>query len=99
MLTPETERSSFYFWTHVRNFKLGDLAVSELVRENFLTALREDVTVIEGVQAGLDRFPDKAFVNIAVDAGPIRARRVLDALIEKERAGRPFLEVLRMAAE
>ena len=97
MVTPETARSSFYFWTHVRNFRTEDENVSAMVKENFLTAFREDVTVIEGVQEGLDRFPDKEFVNIAVDAGPIRARRILDELIDDERDGRPFLQVPRMA--
>lgn len=95
LVTPETETTSFYFWTHVRNFKLDDDAVSATVRENFLTAFTEDVEVIEGVQAGFDRFPDATPVNIAVDGGTIRARRIIDEWIDREGTPPP----LQMAGE
>jgi phenylpropionate dioxygenase-like ring-hydroxylating dioxygenase large terminal subunit len=85
LVTPSTARSSYYFWTHVRNFSLGDPEVSKTVRQQFLTAFTEDVMAIEGVQAGFDRFGDKAPVNISADGGGIRARRVLDRLIGEER--------------
>ena len=92
MITPETETSSFYFWTHVRNFDLDDDDVSAMIREQFLFAFNEDVAVIEACQRGLDTYPDVQQVNISVDGGPILARRVLDELIEAEQAGRPALE-------
>lgn len=86
LVTPSTDRSSYYFWTHVRNFSLGDPEVSKVVRQQFLTAFTEDVMAIEGVQAGFDRFPNAHPVNISADGGGIRARRVLDKLIREEEA-------------
>ena len=88
LVTPETAQSSWYFWTHVRNFSVDDQAVTDMVRKNFVETFTEDVAVIEGVQAGLNRYPDIPTVNLAVDGGAIRARRVIDNIIAEEEAGR-----------
>jgi vanillate O-demethylase monooxygenase subunit len=84
LVTPETAESSFYFWTHVRNFSTDDSAVTDMVRSNFVETFAEDVAVIESVQDGLKRYADMETINIAVDAGAIRARRVIDELIAEE---------------
>ena len=84
LVTPETAESSFYFWTHVRNFSVDDQAVTDMVRSNFVETFSEDVEVIEAVQAGLKRNTDKPVVNLAVDAGAIRARRVIDEMVTLE---------------
>lgn len=85
LITPETDQSSFYFWTHVRPFALDDAAVSDKIRAGFLEAFLEDVAVIEAVQEGRNRYPHIEPVNLAIDAGPIRARRVIDNLIAAEK--------------
>lgn len=87
LVTPETEDSAIYFWTHVRNFALGDEAVSGLIKEQFLIAFREDLAVIEGVREGLKRFTHLTPVNLAIDGGPHRARHIVDRMIAAERAG------------
>lgn len=86
LVTPSSEKSSYYFWTHVRNFRLGEADVSAVVKEQFITAFTEDVMAIESVQAGADRFPDRPIVNISADGGGIRARRILERLISEEAA-------------
>ena len=86
LVTPETAQSSYYFWTHVRNFATDDQAVTDMVRTNFVATFNEDVAVIEAVQAGLNRYSHLPVVNLAVDGGAIRARRVIDELIEAEAA-------------
>ena len=86
LVTPETAESSFYFWTHTRNFSVDDEAVTDMVRTNFVETFNEDVAVIEAVQDGLNRYPDIPTVNLAVDGGAIRARRVIDDLIDAEEA-------------
>ena len=57
LLTPETDRSAFYFYTHVRNFSSMTPDVSEQVKAQFREAFLEDVAVIEAVQRGNERFP------------------------------------------
>ncbi len=84
LVTPETEESATYFWTHVRNFALGDERVSATIREQFLIAFHEDLAVIEGVREGLKRFPDKVPVNLAIDGGAQRARHIVDRIIAGE---------------
>jgi phenylpropionate dioxygenase-like ring-hydroxylating dioxygenase large terminal subunit len=86
LVTPSTEKTSYYFWTHVRNFRLGEAEVSATVRAQFITAFTEDVMAIEAVQAGMDRFPDRRTVNISADGGGIRARRILQRLIDQDGA-------------
>jgi vanillate O-demethylase monooxygenase subunit len=86
LVTPETAESSFYFWTHVRNFAIDDAAVTEMVRGNFVETFAEDVAVIEAVQDGLKRYADAPVINLAVDAGAIRARRVIDDMVGQETA-------------
>ena len=86
LVTPETAESSFYFWTHVRNFAVDDKAVTDMVRGNFVETFAEDVDVIEAVHAGIKRYADAPEINLAVDAGAIRARRVIDDMLAEERA-------------
>lgn len=86
LVTPETAESSFYFWTHVRNFAVDDPAVTDMVRGNFVETFAEDVDVIEAVHAGIKRYADAPEINLAVDAGAIRARRVIDNMLAEERA-------------
>lgn len=86
LVTPETEDTATYFWTHVRNFALGDKAVSNMVREQFLIAFREDLAVIEGVRDGLKRHPQLTPANLAIDGGPNRARHVVERIVAAESA-------------
>jgi vanillate O-demethylase monooxygenase subunit len=84
LITPETARSSFYFWAHVRNFALGDAAMARFIKEQFTLAFHEDVAVIEAVQNANDRLPESPIVDLAIDAAPVRARRILARLIAAE---------------
>jgi len=85
LITPETDSSCFYFYTHVRNFAQQDAAVTQKVKDQFRIAFLEDVDVIEGVQAGNDRFPDRPRADAAFDKAPLMARRMLEKLIAAEK--------------
>ena len=84
MITPETDRSCFYFYTHVRNFALTEEQVDERVKSLFREAFLEDKTVIEGVQRGNERFPDSPRVDAAFDWAPMMARRVVERRARQE---------------
>ena len=88
LITPETGRSCFYFYTHVRNFALTDEQADRRVKDLFREAFLEDKTVIEGVQRGNERFPDSPRVDAAFDRAPMMARRTVERIAGREAAGR-----------
>ena len=83
-LTPETERSTHYFWHHARNFRLGDDAFTDDLRKMFSSALMEDVVTIAAQQTAFDRVGDHPMIDIHADTGAIQARRLLDERIAAE---------------
>ncbi len=85
--TPETERTSHYFFAFPRSFALGDAAMDKVFHEDFVDVFREDVAVLEAQQRMLDLAPDAPRIDINVDAAPLAARRMLDRMIAAERDG------------
>ena len=85
LITPAAEGACIYFWVHVRNFGLDDPAVAQRIRAGFTTAFREDVDIVEMVEAGRRRFPAAREVDIAYDRGPNLARAVIERLVAAER--------------
>jgi vanillate O-demethylase monooxygenase subunit len=83
-LTPETERSTHYFWMQVRNFAPGDETVSATMTEQLIMAFDEDKAVLEGVQRGTEASAGRPPVKLGIDNGPNRSRRIVDRLIRAE---------------
>ena len=81
--TPETEGTTHYFFGFVRNFGLRDGDMERICAEDMVRVFNEDFPVLEAQQRTLD--PHRPRVNIAVDAAPMAARRMLDAMIAAER--------------
>ena len=84
-MTPETERSSHYFWAFARNYRLDDQRITTLLREGVSGVFGEDEVVLEAQQASIDEHPDKQFYNLNIDGGAMWARRLIDAMIAAER--------------
>lgn len=88
ILTPETEGSTHYFWVFARDTMLDDQALSEKIRTGIDSVFRlEDdpmVTACASRMGGADLMDLKP-VMLPTDASAVRARRVLAALIEKEK--------------
>ncbi len=82
--TPETERTTHYFFGFVRNFGLKDVEIERLCGPEMVKVFREDIPVLEAQQRNLDLGAPR--VDIAVDAAPMAARRMLRSLIERESA-------------
>lgn len=83
-LTPETEKSTHYFWHHARNFRLGDDVFTEELKKMFSAALMEDVVTIAAQQTAIDLVGDRPAIDINADAGAMQARRMLDEAIVAE---------------
>jgi phenylpropionate dioxygenase-like ring-hydroxylating dioxygenase large terminal subunit len=90
LLTPETARSTHYFWAHNRNFRQGDEELTRNIVAAHQRTFDEDKAMVELQQKGLD---DSGLsvpgIALRVDDAPLRARRLLASLIRKESEGVP----------
>ena len=89
LITPETATSSHYFWAFARNFRLGEPAVTEFLRENVRVTFDEDKDMLEAQQRNIgDGVTEPAFpVAVRADAGPTQGRRLLASMIESKARG------------
>ena len=80
-ITPETETTCHYLWTMATNRIPGGASnLDEVYRQTAFT-FDEDKAVVEAQFANMVRFGDQPMIAIHVDAGPVRARRVIDRLL------------------
>jgi phenylpropionate dioxygenase-like ring-hydroxylating dioxygenase large terminal subunit len=79
-VTPETATTSHYFWTIATNPHPDRQDVTQLVVAQTAQTFEEDKVVIEAQWRNQRRFPERRQIDIHVDAGPNRARRVVAAL-------------------
>jgi hypothetical protein len=86
--TPETERSTHYFFGFVRNFGLADPNMEQVLSADMVRVFNEDFPILEAQQRMLELKADAPKIDIQVDAAPLAARRMLQALIAKEGSAR-----------
>lgn len=88
-ITPETERSAHYFWLIARDYRVDDPAISELFQTGIPQVFAQDIVASEAIErnlagADVERRPD---VNLRVDGGALRARRMIREQLAAERRG------------
>jgi len=85
LLTPETESTTHYFWSVARNRRLDDDNLTQEICKAIAQTFDEDAVVLEIQQKQIEAeggpIPRLA---LRVDEAPIRARRLLEALIKQE---------------
>lgn len=85
LLTPETEKSTHYFWSVARNRRLDDEALTRQIADAIVHTFDEDSVVLGIQQKQLDKYGGNVpRTAMKVDEAPIRSRRLLDALIKRE---------------
>lgn len=82
--TPETESSTHYFFGFVRNFGLRDAEMENIFAVDMVKVFNEDFPVLEAQQRMLELKPAAPRIDIKVDAAPLTARRMLEAMIAKD---------------
>jgi len=88
-LTPETGRSTHYFWGLPRAFKQNDAEMTELLRGAITRTFEEDRDMLEAQQRVLERVPLEArTVYTASDQAPGRARSIVAGMLAREAAAR-----------
>jgi len=85
-ITPETEKTSHYFWGQAHDFDVRNAELTQKIFEQIQMAFHEDVAVFTAQQRNLDLIPDPPQIDINADTGVIQARRILDRLHTEEQA-------------
>src|SRR5258706_1121069 len=86
-ITPETPRSTHYFAASSRDFARADAGLSAVLQERRRIVLREDLAVIEAIEAVVDQHADqRREVSFPTDAIALRIRQRLRRLIQSELA-------------
>ncbi|MBU1175909.1 MAG: aromatic ring-hydroxylating dioxygenase subunit alpha [Alphaproteobacteria bacterium] len=91
-MTPETDRTSHYFWAFARNHHIDDQSWTTRLREGVAGVFREDEHILEAQQKAIDANPDHTFYNLNIDAGSMWARKLIDRMIAEEAAVRQAAE-------
>jgi phenylpropionate dioxygenase-like ring-hydroxylating dioxygenase large terminal subunit len=84
--TPETATTSHYFWGFTRSFGQGDAALTSALRTGWRAGVLEDVDAMEANEAMIDRGPEMHDLSAKADAGGLRGRKIVEAMMLAERA-------------
>lgn len=97
--TPETRRSTHFFWNYLHDYSLGDPTIARSLHDSMVEGFMEDKHIIEAQQKTLDADPEFKMHAIVADAPLAHFRRTLGRLIEAERKeGQGHGEVRHLAA-
>jgi Phenylpropionate dioxygenase and related ring-hydroxylating dioxygenases, large terminal subunit len=88
-VTPETDNTTHYFWTMATNTPPTGGSNMVLVFDQTALTFEEDKVVIEAQYQNMQRFEVRPQVDIHVDAGANRARRIIAALAKPSEALTP----------
>ena len=85
-MTPETEKTTHFFWIYLNNFEGADSTVSHSLLDSLIEGFLEDKAIIERQQQTLDEDPafDGQMLAILADAPLVHFRRTLTQLIDAE---------------
>ena len=83
-VTPETATTSHYFWTMATNPKSDTDNIKRKVVEQTRLTFDEDKVVIEAQYRNMQRFAGWPMIDIHVDVGANRARRIIERLRQAE---------------
>jgi vanillate O-demethylase monooxygenase subunit len=83
--TPETRRSTHFFWNYLHDYDLHDATIARSLHDSLVQGFLEDKFIIEGQQQVLDADPEFKMHGIASDAPLAHFRRVLQQMIDAER--------------
>ncbi len=85
-LTPETESTTHFFWTHVRNYLVGDLQATAMLRVALEQTYSEDLAVEVAMQRSQEETGVRQLMALELDRAPMMAVRMLQRMIEAENA-------------
>jgi phenylpropionate dioxygenase-like ring-hydroxylating dioxygenase large terminal subunit len=85
-MTPETERTTHFFWKYLNNFERDDSTISLSLLNRLIEGCMEDKAIIEQQQKTLDADPDFPMLAILADGPLVHFRRLIAKRIEAEQS-------------
>lgn len=85
-MTPETRRTTHFFWNYLHDFDLDNPNIALSLRDSMIEGFNEDKALIEAQQKLLDADPEFKLLAIAADAPLSHFRWTLNKLIAEENA-------------
>jgi vanillate O-demethylase monooxygenase subunit len=83
-ITPETETSCWYFFGNPRNYNIEDQELTVSIMKSVAVIFDQDRQILEAQQQAILANPDRKLRNPNIDAGSVRARRILEAKLNAE---------------
>jgi vanillate O-demethylase monooxygenase subunit len=83
-ITPETDKTMWYFWGMARNFNVKDEALTAEIRAGQGKVFAEDTDILEAQQRNLDLHPNRRLLLLGIDAGGVQSRRIIDKWLAAE---------------
>ena len=88
-MTPETERSTHYFWSISRCFETQDQALSKMLHGQIQNIFEEDRLIVEQQQKMIETDPlRRPLLSTNCDAGGAAARKMIDQALVAEAPAR-----------
>jgi hypothetical protein len=88
-VTPETSKTSHYFFQQSHGFALDDGSVTENLRNSVLAGFMEDKEIILAQQRILDLNPDAPMLGMRMDVALSNFRTLIEKAIQLEAGGAP----------
>jgi vanillate O-demethylase monooxygenase subunit len=83
-ITPETDKTTHYFWAQAHDFRLDEPWITDLLVANIHEAFLEDLEIIGLQQINIDSGTTQPRIDINHDGGGLQAIRTLEAMIDAE---------------
>ncbi|MBT9246358.1 aromatic ring-hydroxylating dioxygenase subunit alpha (plasmid) [Gemmobacter fulvus] len=83
-MTPVNDGETRYYWFQLRNIRPKDEELSKLMAADVRGAFEEDRAILNEVQIGMNS-KTSPHIDLSIDAGQLRFRRQLEAMIAEER--------------
>jgi len=88
-ITPETERSTHFFWNYLHDYDLHDPNIALSLHDSMVEGFMEDKAIIENQQVVIEADPDFKMQAIRADVPLTHFRWTLNKMIAAEQAPAP----------
>lgn len=83
-LTPETETSTFYFWSTANGHRQNEPVATEEVFAQAKATFAEDKAVVEEQQRRLAELGEAGLIDVATDRARVQMRRIVERILAEQ---------------